>query len=329
MSIVNTNTGFVNSANSPLALTITLNKGSGNNRAVSVQMALFDSNPAAHSVVFDPTGINKTMNVALAQIKHSTQNILVATWYLLDVDLPAISGTYTVDLDWTLVDDSVLMQIVYHENVLQSAPISGSAEANATTAPSIVTGAVATDDVIDIWTTTDAGANVYTPGVSQTQITQTTTGHGIAIGSYGTGKDPMSWTVGAAYDHLGAYIRFATAASGIFNGQAVRDNTSAVSFSSAIVAGPFHLSDTLVNKSDVTQSNLTNLHWASFDADPATGVAPTDYGTTLTDNGSGYYSVPIPNSTKLSGQQVWLMISNAAGTKFFFNKVTVRNYYEV
>lgn len=72
---------------------------------------------------------------------------------------------------------------------------------------------------------------------------------------------------------------------------------------------------TLVNESGTAQSGLSSLKWAWFDeVTPNLFNAPTDQGSAESTDGSGVLTIPLPNTTKTSGQTGWLIVTNSDGT---------------
>lgn len=207
MGVVNTNTSQSSGAG-PHTVSINLAKGSGNNRAVVILMALFDAIPAAHTCTFDPTGVNFAMSSTITLIEHSvTSDLWLAAWYILDSDLPSGTGTFDVDVTHTLSDNGVMLAAYYLEDVTQSAPTSGTAESDSTITPSLSTSASSTDFVMDVWQS-DENFGTYTPDSGQTEVADIKNGNFVAFSSHRVGSGNMGWTNDntASQNHIGGFV---------------------------------------------------------------------------------------------------------------------------
>jgi hypothetical protein len=76
-------------------------------------------------------------------------------------------------------------------------------------------------------------------------------------------------------------------------------------------------------------ASLSPIQWASYDTatqlSQTWGVAPTDSGTAESTNGAGLLVIELPNTTRTSGQPVYLQLQAGSGasTRTFGAVVTV------
>jgi hypothetical protein len=86
-------------------------------------------------------------------------------------------------------------------------------------------------------------------------------------------------------------------------------------FGSSAGIAPASATVTLVDESGTPQASLSSLKWAWFDQiTPDLFSAPTDQGLAEITDGSGVLVLDLPNSTKVSGQVGWLVVTNSDGT---------------
>lgn len=201
MSIVNTST-IGHTAAGPAVGTINIGSGSGNDRMLVVVLALSDSNPESHSVVLDPLGGDEhtaSVNFALTEATDVALNDLwVASYYILDADLPATSGVYNIEVQYSLNDSSLSTLIYYMEGREQVVPEITSVHESITTdtvvGPTISPSSGA--DVVDVIASTELIANIWTPDSGQVELYDAIVGSKLHLSSYasGTGESTIGWT---------------------------------------------------------------------------------------------------------------------------------------
>ncbi|MHA1612777.1 MAG: hypothetical protein ACTSYU_12040, partial [Promethearchaeota archaeon] len=95
--------------------------GSGNARLLLATVCFEDITPFTNVSTVSYDG--QTMVRLADEFVESTYSMAISQWYLLDANLPATSGSYTVNVDMLAVpDDNVMVSVSSYINVKQTAP---------------------------------------------------------------------------------------------------------------------------------------------------------------------------------------------------------------
>ena len=209
MSVVATNVAVHTSGASPKTISIDLLSAAGNDRQVVVFAAIQDSNPATHTAVFDPTGVNVAMTpITGSPFSAPGLPYLIYGWLVEDIDLPG-PGTYDVQISWSLVDNRIFLVGYSLEGQAQGQPEDTSPlqQLTSTTISNpLTTSASATAIDVLISSSTAATATEDLPQV----VVMRNANSQEFLSSYAEGGETtMGWSDVAAYNWWSLAVSFA------------------------------------------------------------------------------------------------------------------------
>lgn len=188
--------------------THTLNSGSGNDRVMIIYTSSQAGSGANNATGVTVDGVAATEQAGI----ETTANFLrVEQWYILDTDLPASSGSYTVEVTFAGSQSRAICGSVCYTEAAQEAPQTPEEVAAGDSATSMSDSITTTkDDSVIVGFLAHLAEEAHTPDTGQTERFDTTiAGENLAaaagdetIATAGAESMGWSWSTSVRYAHL-------------------------------------------------------------------------------------------------------------------------------